>query len=135
MPDKAILIVDDEAIILLSIKQSLQLRFGRRFRYETAMDAQSGLACIEELEAEGIEVVVVISDWLMPGMKGDEFLKTVERKNPSIQLVMITGHADESEIEKLCVNINMKACLRKPFNTEKLFEIIETAVEDFSKTE
>ena len=32
-----------------------------------------GLELVEELYQEGLEITLVISDWLMPRMKGDEF--------------------------------------------------------------
>ena len=68
MSKKAILCVDDEAIILLSVKQELQSHFRERFIYETALSAKEALVIIDELSAEGIVFILVISDWLMPGM-------------------------------------------------------------------
>jgi DNA-binding NtrC family response regulator len=128
MTTKAILIVDDEAILLLSLKQTLRLRYGVVYRYETAMDGMRGIKCIEELVAGGVEVVLVISDWLMPGMKGDEFLGIVHKRYPSIKLIMLTGHADETEMDRLSGEVKLEAFLRKPWNPDRLFEIIDKAL-------
>ena len=68
MAKRAILCVDDEAIILIALKQELKIHFGDRFTYETAINALDALKAIDELSAEGIEIAVVISDWRMPGM-------------------------------------------------------------------
>jgi len=128
MATKAILIVDDEAIILLSLKQTLRLHFGSQYRYETATSGEEGLECIAELASEGIEVVLVISDWLMPGMKGDAFLSEVRKRHPAIKLVMLTGHADESEATKLARQVDLEAFLRKPWDADRLIEIVRKAL-------
>jgi response regulator RpfG family c-di-GMP phosphodiesterase len=124
MADKAVLVVDDEAIILLALKRSLRLRFGEAYRYETAGNGEEGLARIGELVGEGVEVVLVVSDWLMPGMKGDEFLSRVHELYPSTRLIMITGHADESEIARLAGEIKIDAFIRKPWDPGRLFEAV-----------
>ena len=125
---KAILLVDDEAIILLALKQLLRLHYGQGYRYETALSAAEGLECIRELAAEGIEIVLVISDWLMPGMKGDEFLSLVHVSYPAIKLIMVTGHADEAEIERLSGEIELQGFIRKPWSPERLFEVVDAAL-------
>ncbi len=125
---KAILLVDDEAIILLALKQSLRLRFGSGYRYETALNGTEGLARVKELAEDGIRVVLVVSDWLMPGMKGDEFLARIHEIHPEIKLVMLTGHASESEMADLAREVNLEAFIRKPWNAEQLFSVIEKAL-------
>jgi CheY-like chemotaxis protein len=84
MTEQAILCVDDEAIIVLAIKQELKTHFRERFIYETALNAEEALTIIDELTADGVSLILVISDWLMPGMKGDEFLSVVKRNHPKI---------------------------------------------------
>ncbi len=77
MSELAILCVDDEALILLAIKEELKNAFGGRFLYETALTADEGIQIIQDLVEDGIRLVLVITDWLMPGMKGDEFLRHI----------------------------------------------------------
>ncbi len=125
---KAILLVDDEAILLLSLKQSLRLRFGSGYRYETAITGTEGLARVKELAEGGTEVVLVISDWLMPGMRGDEFLTRIHEVYPRIKLVMLTGHAAESEMSELARDVSLEAFIRKPWNAEQLYSVIERAL-------
>ena len=82
MEGNAILCVDDEDILLFALEDELRAAFGKRFVYETATGAEQGLAMIERLAKEGIRTVLVISDWMMPGIKGDEFLTLVSDKYP-----------------------------------------------------
>ncbi len=71
MDKSAILCVDDEAIIVMSLIHELKTNLGERFIYESAMNAREAFQPIEDTIQEGNEVILVISDWLMPGIKGD----------------------------------------------------------------
>jgi hypothetical protein len=42
---------------------------------------------------------------------------------------MLTGQADEAAIERVRVDANLCACLRKPWAKEELVQIIETALQ------
>lgn len=125
---RAILVVDDEAIILMSIKRTLRMKFGAGYLYETAMSAELGLEAIERLFGEGIDVVLVISDWLMPGMKGDAFLASVHGTHPEVKLIMVSGHIDEAEMERLRRDVDLLAFLRKPWDVRALTDAVRTAL-------
>lgn len=119
-PKKAIVCVDDEAIIVLSLKQELQNRLGNEYIYESAMSAEEGSQIIEELSSDNVSVILVISDWLMPGIKGDEFLLRLKKTHPDIKSIMITGQADDAAVERTLCEAGANAVLRKPWNTEEL---------------
>jgi DNA-binding NtrC family response regulator len=129
MSNSAILCVDDEMMILESLREQLQRHFGDRYLYEVAEGVEEAWQVIEELYAEGIRLLVIVSDWLMPGVKGDEFLIAVHKRHPEIVTVMLTGQADEAAIERVRVEANLYACLRKPWAKEELVQIIETALQ------
>jgi CheY-like chemotaxis protein len=78
MKKKAIICVDDEIIILESLREQLEKHFGDQYIYETAESGEDALEIIDELEDEDIEIAIIVSDWLMPGMKGDKFLLQVD---------------------------------------------------------
>ena len=96
MKKGAILCVDDEPIILLSLVQELKRTFGNELAYERAMNAEAALATIEALEKEGVRVILIISDWLMPGIKGDEFLRIVHERYPDIKTIIFSGRSRRS---------------------------------------
>jgi DNA-binding NtrC family response regulator len=125
---KAIVCVDDEAIILMSIKQELMSNFGNRFQYETALNAKNAMVIIDEIIAEGVKVILIISDWLMPGIKGDEFLIEVNKKYPDIKGIIISGHADIEAIKSLGNKINLQAYIKKPWNKMDLIEEIRKCI-------
>lgn len=133
-PKKAILCVDDEKLILLSLIQELKNSFGNEFVYEKATDAYRALEVIDELARDGIELILIISDWLMPGIKGDEFLETVRRKNPRIKAVMITGQADEEIIKRLQKSGCVTDVIEKPWKPERLIEAVKKCCADRQDT-
>lgn len=124
MTDKAIICVDDEMIILLSIVQEIKKAFGTRFVYEQALSAESALNIVDELTGEGMRDILIISDWLMPGMKGDQFLEIVKAKYPAIKAIIITGQADRNAIERIKSNSSVVAVLSKPWSRTELTETI-----------
>lgn len=124
----AILCVDDEALVLRSLKEQLQRRFGGRYLYETASNAGEAWEVIDELCLEGIEVLIIVSDWLMPGIKGDEFLAQVHQRFPKIVKVMLTGQADEAAIARARRDANLHACLHKPWSEDELAQVVESAL-------
>jgi len=130
MPKKAILCVDDEEMILTSLKDQLQNHFEDRYQYEFAESADEALEVVEELSEDGMEVLVILSDWLMPGMKGDEFLIKIHERFPGIVTVLLTGQADEAAIEKTRQHANLHRCLFKPWSEK---ELIETLVSGLGK--
>jgi DNA-binding NtrC family response regulator len=125
---EALLCVDDEAIILLSMKQELKRRFGSRFMIETALDASEAQAVIDELEERGVGTVLVISDWFMPGVRGDQFLVELHSRRPEIKAILVTGHADEAAVERARREASLGAVLRKPWRPEELFDAVEACL-------
>jgi DNA-binding NtrC family response regulator len=128
MLSSAILCVDDEMIILESLKEQLLRHFGDRYVYELAEGVDEAWQVIDELYEDGVRLLVIVSDWLMPGIKGDEFLIAVHERYPNIMTVMLTGQAEENAIERVRTEANLFACLRKPWTETELVQIIETAL-------
>ena len=128
MIKKAIVCVDDEHIILESLGEQIKNMFGDEYIYESAENAAEGMEVIEELTDENIDVLVIVSDWLMPGQKGDEFLIEVHKKFPKIVKVMLTGQADENAIHNAIHNAELHACLSKPWTAGDLEKVIRTGL-------
>ena len=129
MSESAIICVDDEVVILDSLKEQLKRKFGDRFIYEMAESAEEAWEIIEELEEDDIQVIAIVSDWLMPGVKGDEFLIQIHQTFPQVTKVMLTGQADEDAIARAREEANLHACLYKPWTEEELTEVINSAIE------
>jgi DNA-binding NtrC family response regulator len=129
MSNKAILCVDDERIVLLSLRDQITKHFGDRYRYEVAESADEAWEVLEELLEEGVRILIIVSDWLMPGIRGDEFLIQVHERFPHVVTVLLTGHADEAAIERARQYANLYACIAKPWSEDNLIDIIKSGLE------
>jgi len=120
-----IVCVDDEKIVLDSLTSQLSRNFGSNFNYEFAESAEEALEIIDQLRSEDPELIyVVISDWLMPGMKGDELLVEIRNKLNNVKTILLTGHADSKIIAEI---INSKKDIKvifKPWMESDLIDLI-----------
>lgn len=125
----AILCVDDEVTVLKSLRITLENSLGDTYLYEIAESPDEAMEIIADLDLESVPVIAIISDWLMPGMKGDEFLIEVHKKYPQIVKIMLTGQADKEAIERAKKYANLYDCLSKPWNERVLIDTINSALE------
>ena len=82
-----VLLVDDEVSFVETFSERLELR---DFEISKAFSGQAALQVLEE--NKNIEVVIL--DVKMPGMDGIETLAEIKRKNPLVEVMMLSGHAD-----------------------------------------
>lgn len=134
MSKPAILCVDDESIILTSLTRQLKQVFDDAYVYEMAESADEAFEIIEELEADEINVIVIVSDWLMPGMKGDEFLIKVHQKFPNVVKILLTGQADRRAIERATKEANLHRYIAKPWEQQELIDSIESGLKKLGLT-
>jgi CheY-like chemotaxis protein len=128
MAKPVILCVDDEVVVLNSLKIQLKNAFNDEYLYEVAESADEAMEIIEELKDENTDIIVIVSDWLMPGIKGDEFLINVHQQYPNIIKIMLTGQADEAAIERAKQEANLHSCLHKPWEGKELIETIQSGL-------
>jgi|BioPla2DNA2_1021312.scaffolds.fasta_scaffold40431_2 DNA-binding NtrC family response regulator len=124
----AIICVDDDEMILISLKQELMAHFNGQYRYETALSAEEALQLIDELVADEIYIILIITDWLMPGMNGDEFLMKVNEKYPDIQALIVTGYADILAVSKARHRINLSGVITKPWSSDELIQKVKSVI-------
>ena len=124
----AIVCIDDDRTILESLKIQLSQGLDHHYLIEVAMDAIEALELIDDLILDEINVLVIVSDWLMPGMKGDEFLVKVHQKYPQIVKIMLSGQADEKAIQNSVENANLYSFISKPWDRENLINIIKEGI-------
>ncbi len=128
MSRKAIICIDDEMIILNSLVEQLEKHFGSEYLYEAAESADEAFEIINDLEDEGIDVEIIVCDWLMPGMKGDKFLLDIDLKYPRTVKILLTGQADESLVYHLKQEAHKFAIVHKPWEKNELIDAINNRI-------
>ncbi len=132
MNNKPVVIcVDDEPIILESLKIELKKALGEEHLLETAEGGEDALELVEELLAEGREIVAVISDYLMPNIKGDELLKQIHRISPKTIKIMLTGQADLEAVANTIKHAKLYRYIAKPWQSEDLKLTLKEALHSY----
>ncbi|MGB7443650.1 MAG: response regulator [Coleofasciculaceae cyanobacterium] len=129
MNKAVILCVDDEVMILDSLKRQLRKSFKNTYIYEIAESGEEAIEIIDELVEEGKKIVVIVSDWLMPGIRGDEFLIRVHQQYPNIIKIILTGQADKTALERAKQQANLHCYLDKPWQEDELIQAIQSGLE------
>jgi CheY-like chemotaxis protein len=127
MNKPVILCVDDEPDILNTLKMQLKNEFKNDYFYELAESGDEALDLLEDFQ-EDSQVIVVVSDWQMPGIKGDEFLIKLHQKYPKIIKVMLTGQADAAAVQRAVEEADLYCCLYKPWECKDLIETIKSGL-------
>ena len=115
-------VVDDEEMVLTSLRSFLVLET----EYEVAT-YQSPQAALEEL-AKG-QLDLVISDYLMPGMNGIEFLLEVKKFHPFATRILLTGYADKENAIKAINEVGLYQYVEKPWDNDDLRIVIQNGLE------
>ncbi len=123
------LCVDDEQIVLHSLRDQLYKVYGQQYLIEIAESAEEGLEILDELSSDGFIPLIIISDWLMPGMKGDDFLIEAHRRFPYVYKVMLSGHADDAAVQRAKEQADMIELITKPWDAQKLIQSIDEGLE------
>ena len=93
-----------------------------------AESATEALEVLDEIMMDLNTKLIVISDWLMPVVKGDEFLIKVHSKYPKALKIMLTGQADLESIERTKTEANLYRCIRKPWMKNELISTIDSGI-------
>ena len=111
---KTILVVDDDRSALDVVVRAL-----KGYRLYFARDADEGLMAAENL----ISLDLLVTDYLMPSMTGDELIARLREKRPGLKALIVTGHADILDGEDLPW-WKAEAHMAKPFALDELRQAV-----------
>ncbi|HIK33987.1 MAG TPA: response regulator [Oscillatoriales cyanobacterium M59_W2019_021] len=131
MTQTAILCVDDEQTILDSLKIELENAFGDDNLIEVAQGGEEALEVIEELIEDDYEIAIIISDYIMPDMKGDELLKRIHELSPKTLKIMLTGQADLTAVANAINYAKLYRYIAKPWHPEDLSLTVSEALSSY----
>jgi len=131
MSRPVVICVDDEQTILESLEIELQKALGNEYLIETAQSGEEALELLEELLEDHYEVPLVISDHIMPNIKGDELLKRIHAISPRTLKIMLTGQADIEAVGNAIKNAKLYRYITKPWQTEDLSLTVKEAVNSY----
>jgi len=120
-----VLLVDDDAMVLAGLKRQLR----NQFSIDTALSGEDALKQV----LENGPYAVIVSDFMMPGMNGIEFLSRVKKSNPDTVRMMLTGTADMPTAIRAVNEGSIFQFHPKPCPAVKLGQAIQSAIGEYRK--
>jgi sigma-B regulation protein RsbU (phosphoserine phosphatase) len=114
-------IVDDDPLVTASLRSFLEL--------DTDFEVlafESPVTALELLRRQPVDVV--LSDFLMPGMNGLEFLRGVRTLYPDVPRIMLTGYADKDNAIRAINEVGLYQYVEKPWENDSLKLLLNNAV-------
>ncbi|MFN2549908.1 MAG: response regulator [Myxococcales bacterium] len=118
---RRLLVVDDEAGVRSSLRRVLEAD-----AYDV-VEAGDGATALTMLQEQAFQVV--ISDQMMPGLSGVDFLKLVRVRHPQVVRIMLTGDRDPETTLRSINESEVYRFIRKPWNNRDLRTIVHFAFE------
>lgn len=131
MNKPAIICIDDEPTILDSLKIQLKKFIGNDCTIETAEGGEDALELLGELLEESCEVALVICDYLMPDVRGDELLRRIHDISPKTLKIMLTGQADLEAVGRTIKYAKLYRYIAKPWQAEDLNLTVKEAINSY----
>ena len=117
-----VIIVDDEDMVITSIRAFLQLETDYAVNGFTDPDE-----AVKHLKA--VPADVIVSDYLMPKMNGIQLLSKAKELQPESARVLLTGHADKQSAIQAINDVGLYQYLEKPWDNAQLLLVIQSAIE------
>jgi two-component system cell cycle sensor histidine kinase/response regulator CckA len=124
---ETILVVEDNASVRKVLAESLRL-----LNYKV-LEATNGQEALTVLEQHIEEIVLILSDVVMPEMGGIALLHALRERGRKVGMVMLTGHLLERQLEDLRAQ-GMIEWLPKPPKLEQLAEVVARALDVDGRT-
>jgi len=119
MPKKSVLVIDDEQIVLNSVKKILGQG---EYDVETTLSGQQGLEWALSKSYD-----VVLTDVRMPDMGGMLILRDIKKAKPSMPVIIITGYANVQTAMQ-AMKLGAAEYIEKPFTPDQLLKAVNAAV-------
>ncbi len=121
---KTIYVVDDEKMITVTLSALIKVML--KYNVQVFNDP------VDALQSEALvnnNVDLIISDFMMPGMNGLEFLKKATKISPNTITILLTGYADKENAIKSINEVGLYYYLEKPWDNDRLIKIVSNGLE------
>ena len=124
--------VDDQREVLSAVIQDLE-PLASWLNIEDCESAQEVLDLIDELDAEGEHITVIVSDHVMPGKTGVELLTEVSHDSrfANTKKILLTGQATHTDTINAINAAGIDRYFEKPWQANTLVECIRTLVTEY----
>lgn len=127
-----IIYVDDQREILSTLSKDLEL-FSEYVNLEECESAFEATEIIDQVDAEGDFVAIIISDHIMPEKTGIEFLSEMHQdcRFTASKKILLTGQATHKDTIEAINNAKIQRYIEKPWETEEIHEVVKRQLTHF----
>ncbi len=123
--DNQVLFVDDEPLILFSIRRFLK-------QHKIEIDVETDVfKAIEKIKEKKYKVI--ISDFKMPVLDGGKFFELAREVSPDSIRVILSAQITQDSLQDLVNHGEIYRCLKKPWKEKDLLKTLEDSVHKFDK--
>lgn len=127
-----IIYVDDQREVLSALAKDLEV-FESYVMVEECESADEAIALIDEIDSEGDFIALIISDHIMPGKTGVEFL--IEIANDGrfglTKKMMLTGQATHQDTITAINQANIEKYLEKPWKSDEIVNAVKVLLTQY----
>jgi thioredoxin reductase (NADPH) len=136
-PRPAIVTVDDDPSVSRAVARDLRKRYGERNRIVRAESGVDALDALRQMKLRGDEVAVILADYRMPAMNGNEFLEHAMDVYPYARRVLLTAYQDTGAAIDAINRVDLDHYLLKPWDPpeEKLYPVIDDLLSAWHRDE
>jgi diguanylate cyclase (GGDEF)-like protein len=129
----AIVCVDDDQTVLLSLREQLRWILGETYDIELAESGEEALILFAELAQEQVEVALILCDQTMPNMDGVELLRQLHEKYPKTLKILLTGLVSLDAIVQAVNHANLYRYMSKPWDLTDLGLTVKEALRRYEQ--
>ncbi len=118
---ETLLIVEDDAVMRSALKEALEMTG------YSVLEAANGREALVIHAAHAKKIALVLSDWVMPEMGGQQWLRILSEQQPALKVLILTGHPLAEE-NRQTAPPNVIGWLLKPPSLDQLAEAIHQAL-------
>jgi two-component system chemotaxis response regulator CheY len=124
-----IIVIDDQPEVLSSLRNDISL-FREKFAIDDCESAEEATELLEELDASGASVALILSDHVMPKQSGIDFLSRLSKDDRfnGIYKVLITGQASHADTINAINDASISYYISKPWTKERLLNVCKKMI-------
>lgn len=119
-----LLLIEDDKELKDGLSETLSIFFNK------ILTAENGIEALKILESNSIDMI--ITDYVMPLMDGEEFCRNIRNKNYKIPITIISNYYEKEKLIKL-IDLELTNYVLKPVNYEDLIDCLKKMINKLEK--
>ncbi len=132
---RVIICVDDDELVLGALRRELRMFLDASFHIEIADNGQEALEVLQDYLSRGYNIPIIITDYLMPNMRGDQLLEKAIEISPETYGIMLSGQADLEAVRNCIRYGQLQSFIFKPWEMVDLIGDIQKTINIYDKAQ